>query len=204
MPLSPGVEIGYVPPNAWGEYLICRRQLSWYKTSPFVDRILVVSSFELQEYHFSPETTIRECDFQPPKLPDREGKLELIEKESYQKAKPSEWENIDAEGPEVQRWLKIMGLRNILFKELFITHCANHANFIEPTYFITDEKGIIPYSIDKTSHICSACLEFYNIIGSDSKKKMVVPCPGAALFAGLLVNRYYEVTTFETKGKKLL
>ena len=62
------------------------------------------------------------------------------------------------------------------YEELFIKHCANHANFIEPEYYIKDEEPI-PYSIGKTTHICSACLEFFNIIGSKWKKKLVVPCP---------------------------
>ena len=194
VPLSKEVEIGFVPPDAWGKYPFCRRPLSWYKASPFVGRILVVSSFDLDEYHFSPETVIQESDFKPPKLPDREGKLKLIEQESYQKAKPPEWENIDAEGPELHnQWLKMMGLRGVSYEELFITHCANHANFIEPTYFIVEKNEPVPYSIDKTSHICSACLEFFNIIGTPFRKKMVVPCPGAVLFAGMSANRYYEV-----------
>jgi hypothetical protein len=194
VPLSKEVEIGFVPSDAWGKYPFCRRPLSWYKASPFVGRILVVSSFDLGDYHLTPETMIRDCDFQPPRLPDREGKLKLIEQETYQRAKPAEWENIDAEGPELHnQWLKMMGLREVSYEELFITHCANHANFIEPAYFIVEKNGPVPYSIDKTSHICSACLEFFNIIGTPFSKKMVVPCPGAALFAGMAANRYYEV-----------
>ena len=167
---------------------------SWYKASPFIGRILVVSSFDLGEYHFSPETIIRESDFRPPRLPDMEGKVKLIEQESYQKAKSAEWEDIGAEGPELHnQWLRMMGLREVSYEELFITHCANHANVIEPTYFIIEENEPVPYSIDKTSHICSACLEFFNIIGTRFRKKMVVPCPGAVLFAGMAANRYYEV-----------
>jgi len=194
VPLSKEVEIGFVPSDAWGKYPFCRRPLSWYKASPFVGRILVVSSFDLKEYHLMPETVIRESDFQPSNLPDREGKIKLIEQESYQKAKSAEWEDIDVEGPELHnQWLRMVGLRGVSYEELFITHCANHANFIEPTYFIIEENGPVPYSIDKTSHICSACLEFFNIIGARFRKKMVVPCPGAVLFAGMAANRYYEV-----------
>jgi hypothetical protein len=193
-PLSKGVEVGFVPLEAWGENPFCKRPSSWYKASPFAGKILVVSSFELKEYHFPPETIIRESDFQPSNLPDREGKIKLIEQESYQQLKPTEWEDIDAEGPELHnQWLRMMGLREVSYEELFITHCANHANFIEPTYFIIEENEPVPYSIDKTSHICSACLEFFNIIGANFRKKYVVPCPGAVLYAGMITNRYYEV-----------
>jgi hypothetical protein len=51
----------------------------------------------------------------------------------------------------------------------------------------------VPYSIDKTSQICSACLEYFNIIGANFSKKYLVPCPGAVLFCGMAANRYYEV-----------
>ena len=193
-PLSKEVKIGFVPLEAWGKNPFCKRPSSWYKASPFTGKILVVSSFGLQEYQFVPETIIRECRFRPPKLPNREEKLRLVDQHLYQQSKPTEWENIDAEGPELHnQWLKMMGLRGVSYEELFITHCANHANFIEPAYFIVEKDGPVPYSIDKTSHICSACLEFFNIIGTPFSKKMVVPCPGAALFARMTANRYYEV-----------
>ena len=194
IPLAKGVEIGFVPTDAWQKYELCKRQLSWYRTSPHFGSILVVSSQELDEYNLIPETIIRERKFRPPKLPDRDKKLNLIKREGYQQAKPPEWENIHAEDPSLHdRWLKIMGVRGVTYEEVFITHCANHANFIDPVYFIMEENGSVPFSIDKTTHICSACLEFFNIIGNRFKKKLVVPCPGAVLFAGMAPNRYYEV-----------
>jgi hypothetical protein len=193
-PLSKGVEIGFVPLEAWGRNPFCKRPSSWYKASPFASKILVVSSFDLQEYHFSFETIIRECRFRPPKLPNREEKLRLINQRRYQQLKPTEWEEIEAEGPELHNeWLRAIGLRGVSFEELFITHRANHANFIEPVYFIVEENEPVPYSIDKTSYICSACLEFFNIIGANFRKKYVLPCPGAVLYAGMITNRYYEV-----------
>jgi hypothetical protein len=193
-PLSKEVEIGFVPLAAWGENPFCKRPSSWYQKSAYAGKILVISSFELKEYHFTPETIIRECRFRPTKLPNREEKLRLIKQEHYQQSKPTEWEDIDSEGPELHnQWLRAIGLRGVSYEELFISHCANHANFIEPIYFIVEENGPVPYSIDKTSHICSACLEFFNIIGANFRKKYVVPCPGAVLFAGMATNRYYEV-----------
>jgi hypothetical protein len=193
-PLSKGVEIGFVPLEAWGKNPFCKRPSSWYKVSPFAGKILVISSFDLQEYHFTPETVIRESRFRPPRLPNREEKLRLIDQERYQQSKPTEWEDIDSESPELHNeWLRAIGLRGVSFEELFISHCANHSNFIEPTYFIVEKNEPVPYSIDKTSHICSACLEFFNIIGATFRKKYVVPCPGAVLYAGMITNRYYEV-----------
>jgi hypothetical protein len=183
-----------VPPDAWEKYEFCKRQLSWYKTSPHFGCTLLVSSLKLDKWHFIPETIIQESRFRPPGLPDREEKLNLLRRRSYRRAKPAEWDNIGDEDPQFhERWMKIMGVRGITYEELFLTHCANHANFIEPAYYIEEKNGPVPFSIDKTVHVCSACLEFFNIVGAQASKKLVVPCPGAVLFAGMSPNRYYEV-----------
>jgi hypothetical protein len=193
-PLSKEVEIGFVPLEAWGKNPFCKRPSFWYEKSAYAGKILVISSFDLIEYQFTPETIIRECRFRPPILPNREEKLRLIDQRHYQQLKPTEWEDIDSESPELHnQWLRAIGLRGVSYEELFITHKANHANFIEPAYFIMEKNEPVPYSIDKTSHICSACLEFFNIIGSQFRKKMVVAVPGAVLYAGMSANRYYEV-----------
>lgn len=187
-------EIGYVAPEDWEEYRLCKRQLSWYRISPFHHKVLVVSSFALQDTPVHPETIIRNSTFRPRFFPDRKEQLGLIDRKSYQQARPEEWENIGGEDQDQQkRWLKIMGLGHKCYEELFISHCANHANFIEPAYYSLEEDQRVPYSIGRTPYICSACLEFYNIVGAQAKKKYVVPCPGAVLFAGMAANHYYEV-----------
>jgi len=194
VPLSKRVESGFVPPGAWDEYPLCKRQLSWYKGSPYFGLTLVVSSNELEGFGLRPQALIKERKFRPPRFPDREEKLKMRRQKAYQQARPAEWEDLSGEDPQIQeRWLKVMGIRGMSYEELFITHCANHANFIDPRYYVVEEDGPVPYSIDKTTHICSACLEFFNIIGAQFKKKLVVPCPGAVLFAGMAPNRYYEV-----------
>ena len=201
VPLAKSVQIGFVPPDAWRKYELCKRQLSWYCGSSHAGQVLVVSSFELGDDGLRPEAIIRQSRFRAPSLPGREEKLQMIASPKYQQAKPPQWENIASEDPELHdKWLKIMGVRGVSYEEVFISHCANHANFIEPVYFMNNEEGMVPYSIAKTSYICSACLELYNIIGSDFRKKLVVPCPGGVLFAGLPVNRYLEVTTIKSKG----
>jgi hypothetical protein len=194
--LSKQLQVGFVAPEAWANYEVCKRQMSWYEVSKFVGYTLLVSSFDLAEYGLLPETIIRQSLFSPPILPDYETKKRMTRLEGYQRAKPGEWENIGSNELELSRkWLPMLGMRKKSFQEIFVSHCANHANFIAPQYFITDEKGIVPYSIDKTSGICSSCMEFYNIIGSDFHRKLVVPCPGSVLFAGLPVNKYFEVVS---------
>lgn len=195
VPLARNIKIGFVPRDGWSKYAICRRQLTWFNPEcRYYGQVLVISSNRIDAIDKVPSVVIRESKFRRPELPDRTGQLHLIDRDSYHRACPEAWKDIAGEDPEFQeRWLKIMGLRGITYDELFITHCANHANFIEPVHFIREENRTVPYSIAKTTHICSACLEFFNIIGSQFQKKLVVPCPGAVLFAGMAPNRYYEV-----------
>ena len=195
VPLARRIDIGFVPKDSWRKYDLCRRQLTWFHPScRYHGRILVISSKKIEEIAADPDVTICERKLKRPALPDKTEQLRLIDRESYKQARPDAWEDIGNEDAQFQeRWLKIMGVRGITYDELFITHCANHANFIEPAHFITEVDQTVPYSIAKTPYICSACLEFFNIIGSPFKKKLVVPCPGAVLFAGMAPNRYYEV-----------
>lgn len=195
VPLAKAIDIGFVAKEGWERYSLCRRQLSWFNSScPYYGQVLVVSSRRIEEINREPAVVIRECRFRPAGMPDRSEQVRLIERESYRKVRPRAWEDIGSEDPGFQeRWLKIMGIRGVTYGELFITHCANHANFIEPVYFVMEDNQAVPYSIAKTTHICSACLEFFNILGSRFRKKRVVPCPGAVLFAGMAPNRYYEV-----------
>ncbi len=180
-------EIGFVAPEDWDEYRLCKRQLSWYRISPFRHQVLVVSSFGLEDYQLHPETIIRNSTFRPRLFPGREEQLELINRESYQKSRPDEWEDIRGEDQEQQkRWLKIMGLGHKSYEELFISHCANHANFIEPAYYSLEEDRQVPYSIGRTPYICSACLEFYNIVGTEAKKNTSYPAPGRSCLPGWL------------------
>ena len=123
----------------------------------------------------------------------------LIQRDSYLKARPDEWEDLSTEDPQQQKkWLAVMGLAGISFEELFVGHCANHANFIEPRYYALEngtECALLHWA--KPPTVCSACLEFFNVIGGSFRKKFVVPCPGAVLFAGMIPNHYYEVSTPE-------
>jgi hypothetical protein len=194
VPLARDIEAGYVPAGSWDRYGLCKRQLSWHAQSPYAGKVLLVSSSPLES--LEPTCVIKERKkFKPPSLPDREEKLALLERPSYTETRPQVWEDIAAEDPEQQeRWMRIMGIRGKTFAELFIGHCATHANFIAPAFYVEEDGLKVPYSLGKTLEICSACLEYYGIIGGQQRRKLVVPCPGAVLFAGLAVNRYYEVT----------
>jgi hypothetical protein len=200
LPLSTRTKVGYVTPDAWSGFETCRRQLSWYANSEYAGRYLLISSTEIRQYGISatPAVIITRSDFHPPRLPPMGDAMiqRMSNSLEFQRICPPEFLDIASMGEEAQaRWLKIMGIRGITYPELFVMHCANHANFIQPEYHLETADGCIPSSIGKTKQVCSACLEFYNLIGGNFRKKMVVPCPGAVLFAGMIVNQYYQVET---------
>lgn len=200
LPLSPKIPYGYVPPTAWSKFDLCRRQLSWYGASKFAGQHLLICEKPLTEFglDLSPETIIEKVKLKPKHLPDKETTKKLAEKKGFKHHCPPEFLDIGSMDEKMKdRWMKIMGVRGITYDEVFVEQCANHANFIEPEYFLETDNGIAPYSIGKTSRVCSACLEFFNIIGSQYKEKYVVPCPGAVLFAGMSVNKYYLVSSHQ-------
>ena len=194
VPLAWDLEVGYVPAGSWERYGLCKRQLSWHAQSPYAGQVLMVSSKPMKS--LEPTCIITERKkFKPPSLPDRDEKLALLARPSYRETRPQVWEDIAAEDPQQQeRWMRVMGIRGVSFADLFIGHCAVHANFIAPAFYVEEDGLRVPYSLGKTLEICSACLEYYGIIGGQHRRKLVAPCPGAVLFAGLAVNRYYEVT----------
>lgn len=195
-PLARHIDIGIVVPETWRKTKLCQRPLSWYWTSPAAGRYLIVSSRALDDLGLTPQIVLRKTSFQPPLLPDATQQRRMIERPSYTEAKPAAWDHLDAEDlANQERWMRVMGIRGKRFEDLFITHCANHSNFIEPEYFTEENGEKIPYSIGSSNRICSACLEFFNVIGSAFRRKRVVPCPGAVIYAGLPVNRYIEVET---------
>lgn len=198
LPLSSKIPFGYIPPAAWSKFDLCRRQLSWYFASKFAGQYLLISEKPLTQFGLDllPETTIKKANFRPKHLPDNKTVKRLAEKDGFKHYCPPEFLDIGSMDEKMKdRWMKIMGVRGITYDEVFVEQCANHANFIEPEYFLDTANGIAPYSIGKTSKVCSACLEFFNIIGSKYKNKYVVPCPGAVLFGGMSVNKYYFVSS---------
>ena len=107
---------------------------------------------------------------------------------------PARWRQVDEIEKRIYlRWAKRLGSSVQDYDQLYRTHTANHANFITPKFFIETSDGIIPYSIDKSAHLCSCCVELFQVLGGKFKKKLVAPCPGATIFARLKPDRYLLV-----------
>lgn len=191
-PLDAINKISSVAPEVWGD--TCARQGSWYRASDKNGLYLVISAFELAGYEDKKAATITESDFVPPRLARSEDKKAMIHDPQFARQVPSPWKQVnDAEKKIFLRWAQRLGSEVRDFEELHLSHTANHANFIQPRFFVKEEERIIPYSIDRTAHLCSCCLELFQVLGTQHDKKLVAPCPGATIFGRRIPNRYLLV-----------
>lgn len=202
-PLAARDGAAVVPPDTWRQVDFCKKPLSWYWISPHAGRHLVISVLDLTDDGFRPDIILRPSSFQPDVLPNRTEREALFARPAVLRGRPVRWEDLTADDPDtIQRWMALMGIRGIRYEQLFLDQCANHANFLDPVYFLQNGTEKIPYSIGPTRHICSACLELFNVIGDEFRRKLVVPCPGAVIYGGMTVNRYIEVETTTIKNEE--
>jgi len=186
-----------IGPDVWND--TCQRQGSWYRTSEKKGLYLLVSPFELEHYNSRKAATITESDFVPPRLARLVDKRVLLEDTSLKRHLPKDWLHVEEKEKRLYlRWAKRLGSDVVDYAFLYLSHTANHANFINPRFFVRDDHDIIPYSIDRSAHLCSCCVELFQILGNRYKKKLVAPCPGATIFARLKPDRYLLI---EDAGK---
>ncbi|MBI4775857.1 MAG: hypothetical protein HY788_17075 [Deltaproteobacteria bacterium] len=183
-------KLSVVKPETWND--LCGRQGSWYRKSERAGLYLVVSNFDLSEFGYRLNTRIQPSRFKLPGTPAADELDQLVSSEAYRSAVPKEWSEV-SEG-ERRRWLHWLGKVGVHepFERLFLIHSANHANFMAPRLYLEEGGEIVPYSIAPSTHLCSCCLELYNVIGTEFTKKLVSPCVGAVTFARLEANRYLQ------------
>lgn len=191
-PLDEISRISSVAPEVWRE--TCARQGSWYRQSDKNGLYLVVSSFEIEGFSEKKVAAITATDFQPPRRASEQEKKEMAQDPQFLRQLPEEWSRIpDTEQRIYLRWARRMGSDVDDYASLYLTQTANHANFVQPRFYLEDKGAIIPYSIDRTAHLCSCCVELFQILGTSFQKKLVAPCPGAAIFARLKPDQYLLV-----------
>ena len=191
-PLDEINKITSVAPDVWDD--TCKRQGGWYRASEKNGLYLVISSFELEDYEDQKAAVITESDFVPPRLATMGDKKALVQDELFKRRVPDDWLHpADLEKRIYLRWARRLGSDVENYDFLYLSHTANHANFIKPQFFIKDSEEIVPYSIDKSAHLCSCCVELFGVLGGEYKKKLVAPCPGATIFARLEPDRYLLV-----------
>jgi hypothetical protein len=188
-------EIVFILPKAWTG--ICKRKTSWYWKSGKAEKCLVIANEPLEVSGVQNPILITESDFKPDRLPSSEETMQLTHLQEYRRRKPPEWEKIDP--PEIEfyeRWFhRLEGKGHFDFDEIFVSQSANHANFLDPRFFVMVNGARAPYSIADSTRVCSSCLEFFNILGAEWPVKYVVPCAGAVQFARLPMNQHFKVET---------
>jgi hypothetical protein len=186
-------EIAFLAPPAWDGF--CKRRTSWYRKSEMAGKFLIVCNSPLEVPDLESPIIIVESNFIPDRLPNPDEISQLVRSKEYQKRKPSEWDKPDPlEKDFYQRWFGRQQRKEPFdFDKILLSHSANHANFLDPKFFINLNGTIVPYSIADSIHVCSSCLEFFNILGEQWPVKCVVPCIGAVQFAHLPIDQYFEV-----------
>jgi hypothetical protein len=191
--LRPSAEIMFLAPPAWNGF--CKRRTSWYRKSEMAEKLLIVSNSPLDSPDLENPIIIKESNFKPDRFPSSDEISQLIQSREYQKRKPWEWDNPDPlEKDFYQRWFERNRTKEPFdFAKILLSHSANHSNFIDPKFFENVDGEKAPYSISNSIHVCSSCLEFFNILGKQWPVKYVVPCIGAVQFAHLPIDQYFEV-----------
>jgi len=191
-PLDKINRITSVAPEVWDE--TCARQGSWYRVSEKNGLYLIVSSFELEGWINKKSAVITESDFVPPRKAGPEEKADLLQEAMRRNQVPDEWKLVaDREKATYLRWAKKLGSNVGDYDFLYLSHTANHANFLNPRFFLRENDEIVPYSIDISAHLCSCCVELFRVLGSQNNRTLVAPCPGAVIFARLRQDHYLLV-----------
>ena len=191
-PLDVINNITSVAPEVWDD--TCGRQGSWYRTSHKNGLYLIISSFELDDFEPQKSAVITESDFVLPEPVSPAAIQTLLEDPRLKERMPARWQQVEEMEKRIYlRWAKRLGSPVQDYDQLYRIHTANHANFINPRAFIQTPDGIIPYSIDRSAHLCSCCVELFQVLGSEFRRKLVAPCPGATIFARLKPDRYLLV-----------
>jgi len=183
-PLDEINRITSVAPEVWDD--TCGRQGSWYRCSVRNGLYLIVSSFPLEGWEEKRAARITRSSFVPPRSATDEEKRALVADPAVAPRIPSRWSRADETERRIQlRWARRFHTEINEYDTLFLTHTANHANFLSPRFFTENDGEIMPYSIDRSAHLCSCCLELFQVLGAEHRKKFVAPCPGACIFARL-------------------
>jgi hypothetical protein len=154
----------------------------------------VISSHDIESLAGKKAATIKAVDFRPPRLAGMEEKREMSGEADFLSKVPSGWQKVsDFEKRVYLRWAARLGSEVDNFDFLYLTQTANHANFMKPRFFVEENGCRIPYSIDRSAHLCSCCLELFQVLGDQHPRKLVAPCPGATIFARLEPDRYLLV-----------
>jgi len=187
-------KVFYATPSVWSR--LCVRQGSWYRASDKAGKTMLMSEHALPDYmNEYLDATLSDSDFTPESLPSNKQLNGLVESDAYTAQRPDGWEDIGVKDSVMFK--AFFGLTGFWgwgdnLRKHWLTHRANHANFLTKDFTTQIDGEEVPYSISENSGVCSACVEFFNVSASDSRK-LVRACPGSITFADVERDHYYDV-----------
>jgi len=187
-------KVFYATPSVWSR--MCVRQGSWYRSSDKSGKTMLMSESALPVYmNGYLDAILTESDFAPESLPSNKQLNRLIESDIYTSQRPDGWEDIGIKDSVMFK--AFFGLTGFWgwgdnLRKHWLTHRANHANFLSKDFTTEIDGEDVPYSVSENSGVCSACVEFFNVAASDSRK-LVRACPGSITFANVERDHYYDV-----------
>ncbi len=189
-----GEVVVYATPEVWSR--MCVRQGSWYRDSKRFGQYMMMSEGRLPaDFDRFLDAEITPSDFKPDALPTTEELIALVESEAYQSGKPDAWEQkgkLDGVKFKIFFTVTRFWKWGDTLKKHWLTHRANHANFLTRHFTTQIEGEAVPYSVAENTGICSSCVQYFNIVDEDSRK-LVRACPGSVTFGGTKRDIYMDV-----------
>jgi hypothetical protein len=184
----------YAKPQLWSR--LCVRQGSWYRQSSKAGKTLLVSEHKLPSIMDAYiDAELSQSDFSPKKFPSKKVMNEVVNSPAYRDNRPDEWERPSIkDGIMFKIFFSVTRFWNIgdNLSRHWLSHRANHANFLSKTVTTIIDGENVPYSISPNKGVCSSCVEFFNLTASDTRK-LVNACPGAITFSSVKKDTYYDV-----------
>ncbi|MGD8999512.1 MAG: hypothetical protein PVF75_03785 [Granulosicoccaceae bacterium] len=189
-----GNKLYYARPAVWSR--LCVRQGSWYRESDRAGKTMLMSKERLPGFMDAYlDATLRDSDFSPDTLPGAGELQELVESDTYRQQRPDEWEQTGIKDSLMfKAFFTVTGFwgRGDNLRKHWLTHRANHANFLARQFTTRLDDEDVPYSISENSGVCSSCVEFFNVTVPESRK-LVRACPGSISFSSVERDHYYDV-----------
>jgi hypothetical protein len=184
----------YASPSVFNR--MCVRQGSWYKNSERNGKYLVLSPVKLPgELEIYLDAEISESNFVPDKLPSNSELIGIVESIQYKDKRPEQWEKktiFDAIMFKVFFTINRQWGWGENLKTYWLSHKANHANFVANKVTTEIDGENVPYSISENAGVCSSCVEFFNIVNKD-QRKLVRACPGSITFGGAKKDIFLDI-----------
>ena len=112
------------------------------------------------------DAILEESNFTPKTLPSQEILEAVANSKAYREGMPDAWERV--------KWYEHVMLKSFFgifrfwkwgenLKTYWLSHRANHANFVSKTITTEIDGEAVPYTLTEDKGVCSSCAEFFNV-----------------------------------------